>query len=129
LPPVTTAARDIGMKRESGNREQQPRPAGGARGGRRVSAEDAEAIAIRALGFVAADPQLLPRFLAVTGIEAGAIRRAAAEPGFLAGVLNFVLAHEPTLIAFAENAGVPPEDVAAALTRLPLGDERYERST
>ena len=53
--------------------------------------ENAEALAIRALGFVAADPELLPRFLAISGIEAQSIRQAAREPGFLAGVLQFIL--------------------------------------
>ena len=58
----------------------------------------AEEMAIAALGFIAADPALLPRFLAITGIEAQAIRSAAREPGFLAGVLQFIVAHEPTLM-------------------------------
>ena len=90
--------------------------------------EGAEAIAIRALGFVAGDPELLPRFLAVTGIEASGIRRAAAEPGFLAGVLQFVLAHEPTLIRFSQETGPPPGDVGKALKALPQGDDSYDRS-
>lgn len=67
--------------------------------------EEAEALAIRALGFVAGDPELLPRFLAITGIEAGSIREAAREPGFLAGVLHFILAHEPTLLRFCGKPG------------------------
>ena len=91
--------------------------------------EEAEAIAIRALGFVAADPKLLPRFLAITGIEASAIRRAAAEPGFLAGVLQFILAHKPTLMRFSEETGTPPADVGKALKALPQGDDSYDRST
>ena len=66
---------------------------------------DAEAIAISALGFIASDPELLPRFLAITGIEASAIRRAASEPGFLAGVLQFIVAHEPTLLALCRSHG------------------------
>ena len=89
----------------------------------------AEELAIGALGFVAADPQLLPRFLAISGIEASHIRRAAQEPGFLAGVLQFILAHEPTLIAFAEASGTDPASVGAALRALPLGDNSYEGST
>jgi len=100
----------------------------------RMDKNAAEAIAIAALGFVAADPVLLPRFLAITGIEAGAIRRAAAEPGFLAGVLQFLMAHEPTLAAFCaasgeEAAPIAPADVAAALAALPFGDNRFEAST
>ena len=90
--------------------------------------ENAERIAIKALGFVAADPELLPRFLAITGIEAHAIRRAACEPGFLAGVLQFILAHEPTLLRFADESGVAPADVAKAVRNLPLGDDRHDVS-
>ena len=94
----------------------------------RQDRENAEALAIRALGFVAADPELLPRFLAITGIEAGAIRQAASEPGFLAGVLQFIAAHEPTLMRFSEETGVPPQQVSAALRALPFGDDSHDRS-
>jgi hypothetical protein len=91
--------------------------------------ERAEEIAVAALGFIAADPALLTRFLSITGIEPQAIRDAAGEPGFLAGVLQFVIAHEPTLIAFAESADIEPASVAQAMRNLPQGDDRYEAST
>ena len=94
----------------------------------RQDRENAEALAIRALGFVAADPELLPRFLAITGIEAGAIRQAAREPGFLAGVLHFIAAHEPSLMRFSEETGIPPQQVSAALRALPFGDDSHDRS-
>ena len=90
--------------------------------------EGAEALAIQALGFVASDPELLPRFLAITGIEAHQIRRAAMEPGFMAGVLQFILAHEPTLLRFSEAAGIAPSEVGIAARALPLGGEDHERS-
>ena len=82
---------------------------------------DAEALAIAGLGFIAADPELLPRFLALTGIEASSIRIAAGEPGFLAGVLNFILGHDQTLRRFAEHVGTTPETVAASVRALPFG--------
>ncbi|TIQ36828.1 MAG: DUF3572 family protein [Mesorhizobium sp.] len=91
--------------------------------------EEAETLAVRALGFIAGDPELLPRFLAITGIEANSIRKAAEEPGFLAGVLQFILAHEPTLLRFAEETGTPPAAVGKALRALPLGNDDHERST
>jgi len=91
--------------------------------------ESAEQMAVAALGFVAADPVLLPRFLAISGIDADRIRQAAREPGFLAGVLQFLMAHEPTLAAFCEASGNPPARVAAALRALPFGDDRFEAST
>jgi hypothetical protein len=91
--------------------------------------QTAETIAITALGFIAADGTLLNRFIGVTGIEPGQIRAAASEPGFLAGVLDFVLAHEPTLIAFAEQAELDPATIARARQALPNGSDEYDRST
>ena len=93
------------------------------------SVEQAEGIAAAALGFIAADPELLSRFLALTGIAPSAIRAAAREPGFLAGVLHFIAAHEPTLMAFTSSTGIEPAAVLAAMRALPRGDDRYERST
>lgn len=94
-----------------------------------LNRQSAEQLAIQALGFVAADPDLLPRFLALTGIEASQIRRAAEEPGFLAGVLQFILAHEPTIQAFCSAAEIAPAQVGAALRALPFGDNNFEAST
>ncbi|MEF2550228.1 DUF3572 domain-containing protein [Aurantimonas sp. A2-1-M11] len=74
----------------------------------------AETLAVTALSFIAADPRLFDRFLALTGIDVGGIRHAAATPGFLLGVFDFVLGHEPTLMAFAEDAGIDPARVVAA---------------
>lgn len=92
------------------------------------SRDNAEALAIQALGFIAADPELLPRFLAITGIEAQAIRHAAREPGFLAGVLQFIAAHEPTLMRFSQESDIRPQDISAALRALPFGDDLHDRS-
>ena len=91
--------------------------------------EAAEQIAISAIGFIASDPALMPRFLAISGIEASQIRQAAAEPGFFAGVLQFIMAHEPTLQGFCEATNTPPADVGAALRALPFGDYRFDIST
>lgn len=90
--------------------------------------EAAEAIAIEALGFIAADEKLLPRFLSITGIEAHSIREAAREPGFLAGVLDFVLAHEPTLMELCEASGRDPASMGAARHKLAGGDGSFEAS-
>lgn len=96
---------------------------------REAGRQDAEAIAVAALSFIAGDPVLLPRFLAITGIEAGQIRLAAREPGFLAGVLQFILDHEPTLMSFATDANIAPASVGAAMRSLPNGDNQYLSST
>jgi hypothetical protein len=96
---------------------------------RTLSRQAAEEIAVSALGFIGADPALLPRFLSLTGIEISQIRQVASQPGFLAGVLQFIMAHEPTLTAFCAATETAPQDVAAALRALPFGEESYDISS
>ena len=74
---------------------------------------EAEELAIRVLGWLAQDADMMGRFLALTGIEPGAIRQAAREPGFHAGVIAFLMGHEPTLMSFCGSAGVEAYYVAA----------------
>ena len=76
--------------------------------------EEAERIAILALGHIAADSDRLDRFLALTGLAPESMRAAAAEPGFLRAVLDHVCGHEPDLLAFAQAAGLPPEQIGLA---------------
>jgi hypothetical protein len=81
-------------------------------------AADPQALAVKVLAWLANDPDLLSRFLALSGLSAGELRRAAGDPGFDAGLLDFVMAHEPTLIAFCEANDLKPETVAAAWARI-----------
>src|SRR4051812_15134290 len=87
--------------------------------GRKAFAGDqqaaAEQLAIQALAFLASDPQELGRFVALTGIEPSEIRAAAQEPSFLTGVLEYICAHEPLLLAFTGAEGLEPPKVERAL--------------
>ena len=74
----------------------------------------AETLGVKALQFLAADPVQLHRFLDLSGLQPNELRAAAARPAFFAGLLDFLLGHEPTLLAFAAEAGVAPQDVAVA---------------
>jgi hypothetical protein len=85
----------------------------------------AETIAIEALGFLAADPGRLGRFLAETGYDPGAIRSAATSPDFLAGVLDHLLADESLLLVFASQSGTEPKRIAAARRTL-AGNPGYD---
>ena len=80
----------------------------------RINRKIAENLAIQALAFMAGDPERLGAFLAATGIGPEMIRKAAAEPAFLAGVLDYVCADEGLLIAVAGHARVAPQDVEHA---------------
>lgn len=79
---------------------------------------DAEDTAIAVLVWLAGEPELMGRFLALTGLEANNLRDAAQEPGFLAGVLGFLMSHEPTLMDFCAATDTKPETVTRAFQAL-----------
>ena len=87
--------------------------------------EVAEIVAIQALGFIAGDPERLGLFLAESGIGPETLRTAAADPQFLASVLDFVLRDDATVKAFAAASELHPTNIAAA--REVLGDPHWER--
>ena len=85
-------------------------------------------MAVQALGYLAEDDERLGRFLSLSGIDAAGLRAAAGQPGFLAGVLDHVMSDEALLVAFAEHAGLAPEEIAKAHSAL-AGDRDFYRST
>ena len=87
----------------------------------------AEALAIAALNFIAAEPERLGRFLAMSGLGPQSIRAAAREPQFLLGVLDHVAADEPLLIAFAAENSILPSAVMQA--RDIIAGRRWEGDT
>jgi Protein of unknown function (DUF3572) len=87
--------------------------------------EAAEALAIQALTFIAADGERLGRFLAATGIGPAEIRAASREPGFMLGVVEFLGQDDAMLTVFAAEAGFDPADIGKAATV--LGGGQWER--
>lgn len=58
------------------------------------------------------------RFLALTGLTPDELRAALGDPATLAGVIDFLCAHEPDLVAAAQALGVEPQALAATRTEL-----------
>ena len=87
--------------------------------------EAAEIVAIQALNFIGADGERLGRFLAETGIGPQSLRAAAAEPQFLACVLDFILRDDASVKTFAKVSDLHPSNIATA--REILGDPKWER--
>ena len=81
---------------------------------KQLTREEAEALALAALEFLGQDGERIGRFLALSGLDPGTLRKAAAEPGFLPGVLDYVAGDEALLLAFAEEAGIAPERIGEA---------------
>ena len=75
---------------------------------------DAEATALRALATTLGKPDLSHRFLDLTGIGTDELRKNVGEPALLAALLRFLEAHEPDLIAVAEECGIAPGELVAA---------------
>jgi len=86
-----------------------------------INRDEAESLAIEALGFIAGNDELLQKFLALTGIGRHDLRQAAAQAGFFAGVLNFLCANEADLLNFCISVNIQPEQVNEALAVLPGG--------
>ena len=92
-----------------------------------LTRERAEGLAIQALAFIAGDGERLGRFLAVTGIGPAEIRAAAREPGFLAGVLEYMASDDRLIAAFAAENNLDPADIDRS--RVALAGGHGERET
>ena len=88
-----------------------------------MSQEDAIEIAVAALSFLAEDGEVLGRFLGATGLGPENLRAAAAEPGFFAAVLEYLMGDESLLLTFAERRRLRPMMIVAARHALdPVSD-------
>jgi len=85
------------------------------------TADAAITLSLEALAHLARSDALSARFLGDSGMAAGDIASSAADPEFLAAVLDFYLSDESALVLLAAAIGVAPEDVAAARRHLPGG--------
>ena len=83
---------------------------------------DAETVALQALGWIAADAEMLRHFCAATGTRPADLGAAAADAEFLAGILDFLALDDAWVTAFAEAAGLEPQRLAQARAALPGGD-------
>jgi hypothetical protein len=81
--------------------------------------EDAEIMALKVLGFLAAEPDRLQRFMDLTGLDVGSIRSRASEPAFLGALLDHLLTDQSLLLTFAEDHGVKPERIVQLRRKLP----------
>lgn len=91
----------------------------------RMSRDEAESLAVEALGFIAADADRLGRFLSLTGLGPDTLRQAAREKGFFGQVLGYLVEDEATLLDFAADSGKNPVSIAAAHAL--LAGPRFER--
>jgi hypothetical protein len=75
-------------------------------------------LGLQALAWVAGQPDVGPRLLAMTGLDAERLCETADAPATLAAVLAFLDSHEPDLVACADALGVRPQELLAARASL-----------
>jgi len=71
--------------------------------------EHGEAVAFRALGFVANDQSELKRFLTRSGLSPADLSQRPLPRGHLAAILDFLIDNESALLKFARAVDLPPE--------------------
>lgn len=79
---------------------------------------DAELVALRALGWALADEKRAERFLALTGLTPETLRSRIDDPILLAAGIRFLEAHEPDLVACAEFLELAPARLVEARRKL-----------
>lgn len=87
-----------------------------------MTPKTAEALAIEALTWLAADADLLGPFMAEAGAGPAELRARAAEPEFLGFVLDHLLSDESRLMAFCDDHQHPYDAPMRARAALPGGD-------
>ena len=83
--------------------------------------EVAQTLAIQALGWIAAEDEIFPVFLTATGAGIAELRNRAADPEFLAAVLDFLLQDDRWVVAFCDAEGHPYTAPQAARAAQPGG--------
>ncbi|NVP54552.1 DUF3572 domain-containing protein [Mycoplana rhizolycopersici] len=86
-----------------------------------TTVNDAESTAVSVLAWLAGEPEHFSRFLSLTGMAPADLRAAAGNRSFLAGLVEFLMGHEPTLMAFCAATETKPETVVRAHAMLTGG--------
>ncbi|MGE0770061.1 MAG: DUF3572 family protein [Hyphomicrobiaceae bacterium] len=94
---------------------------------REMTRDSAEELGARALLFLVEDSGRLVRFLADTGLDPAELRHNMQDAATLAAAIGHLMADESSLLAFASNVGVEPDDIARA--ELALGGGAHWEST
>ena len=87
------------------------------------SREAAETLALKALGWLVANEELLPVFLGSTGAGEDDLRARADDPAFLGSVLDFLMMNDDWIIGFCDAHGIDYEHVMPARAALPGGEQ------
>ena len=88
-----------------------------------LTQEAAETFSLRALGWLAANEDLMPVFLGATGVSTDDLRDQAGDPAFLGAVLDFIMMDDAWVIDFCDSVQAPYERIMQARQALPGGEQ------
>lgn len=86
-----------------------------------LTQETAETIALKALGWIAGQEDVLSTFLGATGASGGELAQRAHDPEFLISVLDFLMMDDAWVSGFCETHSLPYHSPAEARQSLPGG--------
>lgn len=79
-----------------------------------ISDDSAQTLALTALSWLVGNEELLPVFLGSTGAAASDLHDRAAEPEFMASVLDFLMLDDSWVMAFCDANSVAYDQPAQA---------------
>lgn len=86
-----------------------------------IKQENAETIAINALGWLAGNDDLLPVFLGASGASVDDLKARAGDAEFLGSVLDFILMDDAWIVGFCDAQGLAYDTPMQARAALPGG--------
>ena len=87
------------------------------------SPEAAETLALNALGWLAANDELMPVFMGATGASVDDLKTRAGDPAFLGSVLDFITMDDQWVIAFCDSQRLDYTAPMMARQALPGGEQ------
>jgi len=64
------------------------------------------------------NPEQLAEFMVQSGIDPQSLRGLVGTDGFAHGLIDYVVGHEPLLVAIAAEARLPPESIMQTWAKL-----------
>jgi hypothetical protein len=87
--------------------------------------ESAEVIGLKALGWLAANEELLPVFLGSTGASEADVRIGISDPDFLGALLDFIMMDDAWITSFCDAEGLAYDQPMMARMALPGGEQMH----
>ncbi|MDG1336828.1 MAG: DUF3572 domain-containing protein [Tateyamaria sp.] len=87
--------------------------------------ESAEVIGLKALGWLAANEELLPVFLGSTGASEADVRAGISDPDFLGALLDFIMMDDAWITSFCDAEGLAYDQPMMARMALPGGEQMH----